>query len=1168
MDPSSCRRALSAWRVLLARRARSPSLATPSTVDMIDFPSTEIILVHLPRPPATPPCSPVPQEPVVRPRRSFVLPRSKTAPARLTRRQAREGPTEQAKIQSPVRSNVKITLRYLGKCGPVKRFSSNTVEVLQQHCGGNTVSLFKGGLKERDTFSIVSRRHLGMPFGLSLYVDGLIDCRVSTCCEYKHGPGRLIGPAKQAHFAVVGIEGGAPCPACEKKDMRPKAGGVSTAKQTEMARTTTTSVQIHVTDEETDHMAGEEGGQKTGGGMLQVHGGQTESHSLTGRHPSNSRTAQLRDSSANHNASSVSSTLPNVWDLPGHPSSPSPSMRGTAHPGGPATPVHPLTIRHDVASAAHSNRSHRPPPVQSRTPSHPPPPLPSLKLSPAHMPVPSHVPPLHVHPSQMTPPSPQSHPSEMTPPSPLPHDSEMTPPSPLPHDSEMTPPSPLPHHSEMTPPYSSEVPPLTAQISSQLPQEAVVPSQEVPLPLLQETLSQPQVALPLLQNLPEQETKSEVPQVQLSQTQPVQAQLLSSEVASQIQQPLPQILSPQLPPQELLISPQMPSPPLAQHALPVHAPLEGNQVLATDPTSYSILPKTSEVAAGPSEVFEEASKYDGGVNDSLLETEEEDNNSTTVYEESEEESDTEVVEREEDTADGDIESERDSHIEKKDSVEGSEECEDSEVDKKEEDGEFEEESTPSHDEACEKEAGIVTRETDETESEMEEDNEMDLLTQGSGFIGEQTSSLRPSTPLPPSSENEFETATGGRLERSDEGFEVKVVKEMSMTPTDTLSAVLNSRTSKANGSSTSVEQAVSLHSLTAHSQARNASRTSHRRISESDMQNVTGRSNADLSCLDCHDDSPSHTQKTLSSYSTSSFKSQGEATSKQEKEIKTSEAHHQVPQPIHSIEKSGNTLENGAKAIQPQPISSFSTRSLEKAVSVLLDEGETKYTLQDSQPASNLMEKSASTLQDSMSGGTSIEIPASTLLVGEMVKDTLASPQEHQPVSSYSASSFERSATTLHDGAKTNDMPPHPSKPQPASSYSASSFENQSESVTALEGEEKNDDKEDNSDKDGRSSSCSQRNNTLIATSTASHDSHSQHSSRHNPPLNTLALAGGEKHTDRIKSSPFVPSATDQGSQSLLCQAMPSNQEIKSLRMKLHSDSYANRNICHGVVRR
>ena len=68
-----------------------------------------------------------------------------------------------------------------------------------------------------------------MPFGLSLYVDGLIDCRVSTCCEYKHGPGRLIGPAKQAHFAVVGIEGGAPCPACEK-DMRPKAGGVSTAK--------------------------------------------------------------------------------------------------------------------------------------------------------------------------------------------------------------------------------------------------------------------------------------------------------------------------------------------------------------------------------------------------------------------------------------------------------------------------------------------------------------------------------------------------------------------------------------------------------------------------------------------------------------------------------------------------------------------------------------------------------------------------------------------------------------------------------------------------------------------------------------------------------------------------------------------------------------------------
>lgn len=68
-----------------------------------------------------------------------------------------------------------------------------------------------------------------MPFGLSLYVEGLIDCRVSTCCEYKHGPGKLIGPLKQAHFAVVEVEGGSPCAACDK-EIQPKAMVVSSSK--------------------------------------------------------------------------------------------------------------------------------------------------------------------------------------------------------------------------------------------------------------------------------------------------------------------------------------------------------------------------------------------------------------------------------------------------------------------------------------------------------------------------------------------------------------------------------------------------------------------------------------------------------------------------------------------------------------------------------------------------------------------------------------------------------------------------------------------------------------------------------------------------------------------------------------------------------------------------
>ena len=64
-----------------------------------------------------------------------------------------------------------------------------------------------------DTFSFISRRHHQMPFGLSLYIDGLIDCRVSTCCEYKHQCGRRIG-GKSAHFQLIGIDGGKPCYKC------------------------------------------------------------------------------------------------------------------------------------------------------------------------------------------------------------------------------------------------------------------------------------------------------------------------------------------------------------------------------------------------------------------------------------------------------------------------------------------------------------------------------------------------------------------------------------------------------------------------------------------------------------------------------------------------------------------------------------------------------------------------------------------------------------------------------------------------------------------------------------------------------------------------------------------------------------------------------------------
>ena len=60
------------------------------------------------------------------------------------------------------------------------------------------------------TFSFISRRHRGAPFGLTLYIDGVQDIRVSSCCEYKHRPGSMLG-GKNAKFLFLGVNGAAPC---------------------------------------------------------------------------------------------------------------------------------------------------------------------------------------------------------------------------------------------------------------------------------------------------------------------------------------------------------------------------------------------------------------------------------------------------------------------------------------------------------------------------------------------------------------------------------------------------------------------------------------------------------------------------------------------------------------------------------------------------------------------------------------------------------------------------------------------------------------------------------------------------------------------------------------------------------------------------------------------
>jgi hypothetical protein len=84
------------------------------------------------------------------------------------------------------------------------------IMVMQQHCGGENLIVYKDNLKAGDEFTFNSRRHLDYPFGLSLYVKGLIDSRISTCCEYKHRHGVRLG-GERGHFAIVSVEGSKPC---------------------------------------------------------------------------------------------------------------------------------------------------------------------------------------------------------------------------------------------------------------------------------------------------------------------------------------------------------------------------------------------------------------------------------------------------------------------------------------------------------------------------------------------------------------------------------------------------------------------------------------------------------------------------------------------------------------------------------------------------------------------------------------------------------------------------------------------------------------------------------------------------------------------------------------------------------------------------------------------
>ncbi|XP_056890070.1 glutamate-rich protein 3 isoform X2 [Takifugu flavidus] len=112
------------------------------------------------------------------------------------------------------KSNVVITMTYLGQGhrGSILEPTQDELKVLQQVNGGENICVFKGLVSPREQFQFVSQRHRGFPFSITLYINGIMVARFSSCCEYRYAPGFQQG--RKSCFRLIWLAGGIPCYRC------------------------------------------------------------------------------------------------------------------------------------------------------------------------------------------------------------------------------------------------------------------------------------------------------------------------------------------------------------------------------------------------------------------------------------------------------------------------------------------------------------------------------------------------------------------------------------------------------------------------------------------------------------------------------------------------------------------------------------------------------------------------------------------------------------------------------------------------------------------------------------------------------------------------------------------------------------------------------------------
>ncbi|XP_029843484.2 uncharacterized protein LOC8034023 [Ixodes scapularis] len=125
--------------------------------------------------------------------------------------------TSQTKNLFPKKSGCQLTFvfRGTGLAAQDKTLqgSPQTVRVTQQHCGGNPLTVYADRISRGEMLTFMSRRHCGYPFSIVIFVDGIRDVQLSSCCEYRYGVGARLGGAL-GHFTLVDIKGGSPCYKC------------------------------------------------------------------------------------------------------------------------------------------------------------------------------------------------------------------------------------------------------------------------------------------------------------------------------------------------------------------------------------------------------------------------------------------------------------------------------------------------------------------------------------------------------------------------------------------------------------------------------------------------------------------------------------------------------------------------------------------------------------------------------------------------------------------------------------------------------------------------------------------------------------------------------------------------------------------------------------------